>query len=77
MTQQTLSLEKQEPPPPAGPYVIKFSTKVILVVLLLGVLWVRLSLRRRSRDKVCSHCGHRNPPHRSHCSKCSAPLFTT
>lgn len=75
MTQQTLSLEKQETPPPAGPYVMKFSTKVFLVVLLLGVLWVRLSLRRRSRDKVCSHCGHRNPPHRSNCTKCSAPLF--
>ncbi|MEI2698180.1 MAG: hypothetical protein V9E94_07485 [Microthrixaceae bacterium] len=55
---------------------MKFSTKVFLVVLLLAVLWVRLTLRRRSRDRVCSHCGHRNPPHRSHCTKCSAPLFT-
>jgi hypothetical protein len=75
MTQQTLSLQKQETPPPAGSYVMKFSTKVFLVVLLLGVLWLRLTLRRRSRDKVCSHCGHRNPPHRSNCTKCSAPLF--
>ncbi len=76
MTQQpTFSLEKQESAPPAGAYLMKFSTKVSLVVLLLAVLWVRLSMRRRSRDRVCSHCGHRNPPHRSHCTKCSAPLF--
>jgi predicted amidophosphoribosyltransferase len=75
MTQPTFNLEKQEPPLPAGPYVLKFSTKVSLVVVLLGILWLRLTLRRRSKDRICSHCGQRNPRHQGHCRKCSAPLF--
>ena len=74
-TQPTISMEKQEPPAPAGPYVMKQSTKVGLIVLVMGLLWLRLMLRRRSKDRLCSHCGHRNPRHISHCSKCSAPLF--
>ncbi len=75
MRQPTLSMEGQEPAAPTGSYVLKQSTKVGLIVLLLGMLWARLMLRRRSQDRICSHCGHRNPRHISNCSKCSAPLF--
>ena len=75
MQPTAFSLEKPAQPPPEGPLMLRGSVKMGLLVLLLGLLWLRLSLRRRSRDKVCSHCGRRNPPHRSHCSNCSAPLF--
>lgn len=73
--QTAVSMERQEPAPPEGAPVLKFSTKVGLIVLLLAVLWVRLMLRRRSRDRICSHCGRRNPRHLAHCAGCSAPLF--
>ncbi|MBI4912419.1 MAG: hypothetical protein HY823_06755 [Acidobacteria bacterium] len=75
MNQPSFTIQGEAAPVPAGPFVLKQSTKVGLVVLLLGLLWLRLMLRRRSRDRICSHCGLRNPPHRSHCTKCSAPLF--
>ena len=75
MRQTALSLERPARAPEEGPLVLRGSVKMGLVVLLLGLLWLRLSLRRRSRDKVCSRCGRRNPPHRSHCTGCSAPLF--
>lgn len=75
MQQTALSLEKPARAPEEGAPMLRGSVKMGLLVLLLGLLWLRLSLRRRSRDKLCSHCGRRNPPHRSHCSNCSAPLF--
>lgn len=75
MRQTALSLEKPAQAPQDGPLLMRGSVKMGLIVLLLAVLWLRLSFRRRSKDKVCSHCGRRNPPHRSHCTNCSAPLF--
>ena len=48
--------------------------KGFLLVLLLAVLYLRLWLRKRHKDKICAHCAERNPPHQSHCLKCSAPL---
>lgn len=75
MRQPSFSMEQQAPAAAEGPFVLKQSTKVGLIVLLLALLWLRLMLRRRSKDRVCSHCGHRNPRHIHHCTKCSAPLF--
>lgn len=50
--------------------------KAGLLVLVLGLLYYRFFMRRRRMDKICAHCGHRNPAHRTNCTKCSAPLFT-
>ena len=49
--------------------------KGIILCLLLGLLYLRLYRRKRSQDKICSHCGERNPPHQTNCKQCSAPLF--
>ena len=35
----------------------------------------RTDIRKRNRDRICSHCGHRNPRHRTNCTNCSAPMF--
>ncbi len=59
---------------PTG-FVLGGTQKMVLLVLLFGLLYLRLYFRRRKRDRVCAHCGQRNPPHRSNCSNCSAPLF--
>ena len=75
MQPTAFSLEKPAQPPPEGPLMLRGSVKMGLLVLLLALLWLRLMLRRRSTDRICSHCGQRNPRHLSHCSKCSAPLF--
>ena len=48
--------------------------KGFLLVLTLGVLYLRLWARKRRQDHLCDHCGHRNPHHQTHCVKCSAPL---
>jgi ribosomal protein L40E len=37
---------------------------------------LRLVLRRRKKDRICSQCNHRNPHHRANCGNCSAPLMT-
>jgi hypothetical protein len=49
--------------------------KGVILCLLLGLLYLRLYRRKRSQDKICSHCAERNPPHQTNCKKCSAPLF--
>ena len=49
--------------------------KTIGLMLLLGLLYWRLWRRKRSKDRICPHCGHRNPSHRTNCTECSAPLF--
>ncbi len=77
MSQPTLELQQQAPKPP-GPrpwYVLTGSAKILLIVAIGGLLYLRLWRRKRQRDHVCSHCGHRNPSHRAHCTRCSAPLF--
>ena len=49
--------------------------KGLLLVVVLGALYLRLWSRKRREDRVCDHCGQRNPHHQNHCVKCSAPLF--
>ena len=49
-------------------------TKIILVLLALGLLYLRLLRRRRAADRVCPRCGRRSPGHLSRCRNCSAPL---
>ncbi len=51
------------------------SQKVVLMVIAGLFLWLRLYMRKRKKDKICPHCGHRNPPHQTNCINCSAPLF--
>ncbi len=78
MTQPAIELQQQPPKPSAGLrpwYVLTPSMKMLLLILIGGLLYLRLWKRKRQHDHVCSHCGHRNPTHRAHCSRCSAPLF--
>ena len=49
--------------------------KGVALCLVLGLLYLRLYRRKRSQDKICSHCSTRNPPHQTNCRQCSAPLF--
>jgi ribosomal protein L40E len=49
--------------------------KGVALCLLLGLLYLRLYRKKQKAEKVCSHCGQRNPPHQTNCKKCSAPLF--
>ncbi len=49
--------------------------KMLLLVLLGFLLYFRLHMRRRKKDRVCPHCETRNPAHRRNCSNCSAPLM--
>ncbi|WP_005033511.1 hypothetical protein [Holophaga foetida] len=74
---QTVQITESPQPTPASPSGFAFSglQKGILLVIILGVLYLRLALRRRKRDLVCPHCGKRNPHHLTHCRSCSAPLF--
>ncbi len=78
MRQQTIELQTQ--PTQAGlqsptGFVFGSTQKMILLVIVGLLLYLRLHLRRRKKDRVCAHCGHRNPPHRQNCTKCSAPLM--
>jgi NADH pyrophosphatase NudC (nudix superfamily) len=57
-------------------FVLQGWQKGLLLVLLLAALYLRLWLRKRRSDRICPHCGQRNPPHQTNCLKCSAPLFT-
>jgi len=76
---QTVQITETPSPqtPAAGQGGFAFSNlqKGILLVIILGVLYLRLTLRRRKRELVCSHCGKRNPHHLTNCLNCSAPLF--
>ena len=78
MRQPAIELQGQAPKEriesPTG-FVLTGPTKMGLLVLLFGLLYLRLWQRRRKKDRICAHCGHRNPPHRANCTNCSAPLF--
>lgn len=78
MRQPAFSLQEQpaKPAPPRPWYVLTGSQKMLLLVVLGGLLYLRLMRRKKARQRICAHCGFRNPSHRSNCTKCSAPLFT-
>jgi hypothetical protein len=75
MRQPAVQLEGQPAPAPRPWYVITGSQKFGILVLLGGLLYLRLRRRQKSRLRICSHCGQKNPHHLAHCTKCSAPLF--
>jgi hypothetical protein len=76
--QTTLSLEAQpakaRPESPTGFYLQPWQ-KGALLIILLGILYLRIWRRKQARILVCSHCGKKNPPHQSNCQKCAAPLM--
>lgn len=74
---QTIQIAEapQTPKPHNAGFAFTGLQKGILLVLILGLLYLRLTLRRRKRDTICSHCGTRNPHHLANCRNCSAPLF--
>jgi len=77
MTPPTLSLEEQPKTPepsPTGLYLQPWQKGVLLIVLL-GLLYLRFWRRKQAKIQVCSHCGKKNPPHQVNCQKCSAPLL--
>jgi ribosomal protein L40E len=47
-----------------------------LLIIVLGILYLRLILRRRKKERICSRCNHSNPSDRTNCASCSAPLLT-
>jgi len=65
---------KSEVKSPTG-FVFTTTQKAFLVVIAMGLLYVRLAMRRRKKRKICAHCGKVNPPHQANCMDCSAPLF--
>ncbi len=77
MSQPTLSLE-EAPKPPAtglGGFTLQSGQKALLLIVLLGILYLRIWRRKQARVQICSHCGKKNPPHQSNCMKCAAPLM--
>jgi hypothetical protein len=76
--QQTMEVTQQpgrtEVKSPTG-LVLTGPQKGVVLCVLLGLLYLRLYRRKRTQDKICSHCGRRNPPHQTNCMECSAPLF--
>jgi ribosomal protein L40E len=78
MSQPTLSLEEQPAKPraasPTGFYLQPWQ-KGSLLIVVLGILYLRIWRRKQARVLICSHCGKTNPPHQSNCQKCSAPLM--
>ena len=78
MTQPTLSLEEQSAKPkaasPTGFYLQSWQKGALLIVVL-GILYLRIWRRKQARSLICSHCGKKNPPHQSNCQKCAAPLM--
>lgn len=70
----TQSPGKQDVSSPTGLVLTGFQKGVILCILL-GLLYLRLYRKKRTQDKICPHCGRRNPPHQTNCMECSAPLF--
>lgn len=75
--QPAVQLQEEPARPVKSPTGLVFSgpQKAGLLLLVLGLLYLRLWRRKRAKDQLCDHCGTRNPPHRANCSKCSAPLF--
>ena len=78
MIQTTLSLAEQPAKPKtesqSGFHLLPWQ-KGGLLVMLLGVLYLRIWRRKQARILICSHCGKKNPPHQSNCQKCAAPLM--
>jgi ribosomal protein L40E len=78
MSQPTLSLAEQPAQPkaesPTG-FFLQPWQKGGLLVLLLGILYLRSWRRKQAHSQICSHCGKKNPPHQSNCQKCAAPLM--
>ncbi|MDR2696913.1 MAG: zinc finger Ran-binding domain-containing protein [Holophagales bacterium] len=77
MLQQNIQAE-----PPIGvnapeKFVFQNYQKAGLLILLMAILYLRLTLRKSKKDRICPHCNRRNPPHRSNCTACSAPLMQT
>jgi hypothetical protein len=64
----------RDPKSPTG-FILTGAGKGVLLCLVLGALYYRVYRRKQNNDKVCSHCGTRNPPLQTNCRKCSAPLF--
>jgi ribosomal protein L40E len=78
MSRPTLSLqEKPAEPKPASPtgFYLQPWQKGGLLVILLGILYLRIWRRKQARLLVCSHCGKKNPSHQRNCQKCAAPLM--
>ena len=76
MRQPSLQLQEQPAKPAAKHgYVLMSGTKMALLALVAGVLYLRLVNRQRKRKLICSHCGEKNPHHLVNCQRCSAPLF--
>jgi ribosomal protein L40E len=78
VNQTTLSLEGQPAKPmaesPTG-FFLQPWQKAGLLIILLGILYLRMWRRKQARILICSHCGKKNPPHQSNCQKCAAPLM--
>jgi ribosomal protein L40E len=78
MSQPTLSLQEQAAKPkaesPTGLF-LQPSQKATLLIVLLGILYLRIWRRKQARTQICSHCGKKNPPHQRNCQKCAAPLM--
>ena len=76
--QPTVQLQSQAPKEtvksPTG-FVLNGPQKMAMLVLLGLLLYFRLYMRRRKKDRICAHCNERNPPHRQNCTNCSAPLM--
>ena len=77
--QPAVSLQ-QTPTPEAKPtsptgFFLQSWQKGGLLVLLLGILYLRILRQKKARILVCSHCGKKNPPHLAHCQNCAAPLL--
>ena len=66
--------EKPKAESPTG-FILQPWQKGTLLILLLGVLYLRIWRRKRAHILVCNHCGKKNPPHQSNCQKCAAPLM--
>jgi len=78
-SQPAVSLQEQpaQPEKPTSPtgFTLQSWQKGGLLVILLGILYVRILRRKKSHTVACSHCGKKNPPHLSNCQKCAAPLM--
>ena len=78
MSLQTFTLQEQPPKPkkesPTGFFLNPWQKGVLLIVLL-GILYLRIWRRKQAKALYCSHCGKKNPPHQSNCQKCAAPLM--
>lgn len=77
--QPAISLQENPTPPPKPASTTGFALqswqKGGLLVILLGILYIRMLRRKRSHTLICSHCGKKNPVHLSNCQKCAAPLM--